>query len=122
MGKVIDLPRANAALARLEALLTANPELRDRTQRMMAGELPCAELEEPMGEKDKKRNMATVPLRLPHDWLQRADDLAPILAEVPDLAWAGSMTRAAVLRLAIREGLNLLESQHKARAAKGGKP
>ena len=53
---VVDLGRAQRALAELTQILTEYPELRDRTARMLAGELPCGELEEkPSCPKSRKR-------------------------------------------------------------------
>jgi hypothetical protein len=59
--RVVDLPRAQQALAELTRILTENPEVRDRTARMLAGELPCPDLEEksPCRRNRKRRASPT---------------------------------------------------------------
>jgi len=64
-------------------------------------------------------NDATITIRCPTSYLDRADALAADLETTrPDLAAVGKLTRAAVLRLALAEGLAALEagksSKHKA--------
>jgi hypothetical protein len=58
---------------------------------------------------------ASVGVRLSRDLLERADVLAPLIAATDPrlLAVAGDgLTRAQVLRLAIVEGIELLEARH----------
>ncbi len=104
--------RAEQALvAALEAI---PPEDRDRTRRYLAGELPEGPKPErrEMGELDKVTGM-----RLPPDMLERAAALADRMAEVPEIAAHGKPTRSLVLRLAVLEGLKVLERRHKERSA-----
>lgn len=54
--RVVDLPRAQRALADLSQVPTQHPEVRERTARMLAGELPCPDLEEkPPCPRNRKR-------------------------------------------------------------------
>jgi len=56
-------------------------------------------------------NDATITIRCPAAFLDRADALATKLETTrPDLAAVGKLTRAAVLRLALSEGLTALEA------------
>ena len=57
-------------------------------------------------------------IRLPRDFLDRADALVPRLDRVPEYAALGSMNRSRVLRLAILKGLEVLEQRVQRR--KGG--
>lgn len=50
-------------------------------------------------------------MRLPEAWLEKAEHLAEHYARTGEYAAFGSMTRATVLRLAIQEGLKLLEER-----------
>ena len=52
-----------------------------------------------------------ISIRLSEDDLARADALMPALERVPELA-AARVTQAMVLRLAITEGLKVLEAKH----------
>ena len=53
-------------------------------------------------------------MRLPSQLLERADKLIDSLQRDPSLAMMGKMTRSKVLRLALSEGLRLLEERHMA--------
>lgn len=72
-----------------------------------------------MTEAEAKRH---VPMRLDPDIVARADALVPILAADPVLSSVGQVTRAAVLRMALRLGLDALEERHGRRrpTRKGG--
>ena len=48
-------------------------------------------------------------MRLPTTLLDRADELVDALRDDPTLAMMGKMTRSKVLRLALNEGLAILE-------------
>jgi hypothetical protein len=52
-------------------------------------------------------------IRLPAAVLDRADVLVAILNRKPSLTALGPVTRSAVLRLAMIEGLDVLERRHK---------
>ena len=51
-------------------------------------------------------------MRLPSQLLERADKLIDSLQLDPSLAMMGKMTRSKVLRLALSEGLRVLEERH----------
>ena len=57
-------------------------------------------------------------VRLPDDLIKRLDALAERLGQEPEIAAAASslgVTRSAALRMALREGLPILESRYKAK-------
>ena len=88
------------ALQRARNLLQADPELAERTRAYLA------HLEdEEMADKDEDR---PVTIRLPAELLARVEALAPELQKYGNLR-AVNVTRAAVLRLALLEGLEVLE-------------
>lgn len=112
----VDLARVRAAEERLDAILAdAGPRLRERTAAMLAGELPCPDLD------DEERPVQTEALRnanvrLPDAALERAVALVPKVAVSSELAAAGCVTRSDVLRLAVLRGLEQLEAEY------GGQP
>tara|TARA_B100000700_G_C14734413_1_gene709951 strand:+ start:207 stop:557 length:351 start_codon:yes stop_codon:yes gene_type:complete len=53
-------------------------------------------------------------MRLPEAWLETAEDLAKHYQRNGQFAAFGTMTRATVLRLALQEGLKVLDEQRKA--------
>ena len=55
--------------------------------------------------------MQTLQIRLPGALLARAAALVPRVAEMPEASAVGTVTRAAVLRLALAEGLAALEAR-----------
>lgn len=59
-------------------------------------------------------NEASTSLRLPEEFIKRADALAKRLRHVPELAATGDVNRSKVLRLAIAKGLAALEAEHPA--------
>ena len=66
----------------------------------------------PAGDMAEQRKDVVVGLRLPKDFLKRADALIRPLQST-DVGAAGSLSRAKVLRLAVARGLEALESEHK---------
>jgi len=93
----VDLARARDAEPRLEALLTAHPELAERTARYLAGELPG-------------RGETTMPaphkvVKLPAALFNEAARLLPLLDGRPELAAAGRPSTMAVVRWALALGL-----------------
>ena len=58
-----------------------------------------------------------VSVRLNESDLERADALIPDIAET-DIGAMGEVTRAIVLRLALRRGLDVLESEAKKRGSR----
>jgi len=108
-GRVVDLARERRIrrhLAKLRGLLDADPGLDERTRAMLAGEIPCPDLEEPMAHD------AAVNLRLPQALLDRAEALVPAL-EADVKLQASRVTRAVVIRLALARGLEALEAEYR---------
>ena len=60
-------------------------------------------------------------IRLPRDFLDRADALMTQLQRVPEYAALGSMNRSRVLRLAILKGLEVLERRTQPRKGRAKK-
>lgn len=58
------------------------------------------------------KNESQISLRLPVDMLARLDALAKRLADVPDFAAMGEMSRSKALRLAVTRGLVALEAAY----------
>jgi len=106
--EVVDLARERRIKATIEKLkdhLARNPRLAERTADMLAGELPCPDLEEPMP------NDAALSMRLPQALLDRVDALVPVLSARPEFAlW--EINRAQVIRLALAEGLDAMEKRY----------
>jgi len=98
----VDLARARAAEVELEALLTAHPEMGERTALFLAGKLDAGPLEEPMNEKPQV-------VKMPGDLVARARALVPRLKGTPTMAAVARVTAAAVMRLALSRGLEELE-------------
>lgn len=66
-----------------------------------------------MPRRSKGLSENPVTLRLPADLLRRADALVPVLAKDDATSvLAGMITRSVVLRLAVAEGLQVLEKRH----------
>jgi hypothetical protein len=72
-----------------------------------------------MTPKDPNEPTPSVNVRLSRDLLSRADDLAPRIAaadpRLSAVAGADGLSRGAVLRLAIVEGLDVLDARYPAR-------
>ena len=60
-------------------------------------------------------------LRLPAEYLTRADALINRLRRVPDYTAFAPFSRSKILRLAIAKGLETLEQEHAATLKRGGK-
>ena len=54
-----------------------------------------------------------IALRLPASFIERADALVARLASSKKVMVVGRLTRSAVLKLAIEQGLEALEQQHR---------
>ncbi len=106
-GDVADLAFERAK-AEARELLQQHPSLRSgRTAAFLAGEGQEAEkMARPRGGKEQ------LTVRLPEGHLARLEALAPALADAPELATAGAVTRSDVLRLAILRGLEQLEAEY----------
>jgi len=57
-------------------------------------------------------NDATVTFRCSTEELTRADVLAPLLEQDPNIRAFGKVSRSTVLRLALTRGLDVLEAEH----------
>lgn len=51
-------------------------------------------------------------LRLPEDFIKRADAMAKRLRNVPEMVATGEVNRSKILRLAIAKGLAEMEAEH----------
>jgi len=96
----------------MAARLAEKPHLRERTAAMLAGDLPCPDLDEPEAEPMPTAAMKTIPVRLPPALVDRLDAVTPAAAAAPELATAGKVTRSDVLRLAVLKGLEQLEAEY----------
>jgi len=105
--------RINRHLGELRRLLETKPALAVRTHDLLAGTLPCPELE---AEEMTERELQSA--RIPADMMERAEALVPVLKEVPELAAFGRVTKSAVVRLALFKGLQILEQEY---GKKGGR-
>jgi hypothetical protein len=94
--------RVKSNLARLSALLRADPDLEGRTFAALAGSIPCG-LEAPLCKY--------APIRLPDPFIERAERLVPAVNTRRDLIAFGRLTRTAVVRLAVARGLEVLEAE-----------
>jgi len=106
---LVKLGEVRAALASLDATLLAHPEIRERTALFLAAD--------PTGEELAALEVDTVkkePLHIKVDpaTTARADALIPGLAADPVWGSVIRSSRAAVLRLAMVEGLTVLEGRY----------
>ncbi len=110
----VDLSRAAAGLATLDAVRAAHPDLAtdrvsERTAAYVAGTLPGGSHEAPMNDADESGWIA---VKLPPELIARADALLPALRTDPELGpMMGRKSRAAVIRLALIRGLASLETR-----------
>jgi anti-sigma factor RsiW len=112
MARPIDLARVRAVEARLTAHLQQRPELAERTARFLAGDPAIETMERLMTEPLEE----PAHLRLPREVHTRAEALAQLLAEDPELRALGRMSKTAVLRLAVLHGLEVLEQRARDKA------
>ena len=106
----VDLARVQAALARLDALVTSGEVDAGRTAAWLSGDLD--EGPSPMTTRDD----IPTSLRVPRSLLDRADALCAPMADYPPLmAITGprGVSRSAVLRLAVELGISALEAGEK---------
>lgn len=61
-----------------------------------------------------KAALVVVTLRLPPEQLARLDALIPAMQQSPELGVFGKVSRADVARLALAEGLRILEARYNA--------
>ncbi|MCZ7649606.1 MAG: ribbon-helix-helix domain-containing protein [Planctomycetota bacterium] len=108
----VDLARARAAEERLAELLTEKPHLAERTAAMLAGDLPCPDLDDEEEAPPMRRSQTPVNVRLPDTMLARLDALAPLVGTAAELAMVDKVTRSDVLRLAVLKGLEQLEAEY----------
>ena len=105
--------RVRAHLDDLRDLLDGEPDLAERTHEMLAGELPCPDLED---ETMAERPLESV--RLPADLMERAEALVPLMKKDGELAAFGRVSKSSVVRLALHRGLVSLEEQYSKRLQK----
>ncbi len=99
------LDRISASLDRMDLILAEHPEIRERTAQHLAGELPALKAEVDMGERTQTS------LWIEADLLERADKLIGRLAASPAGELMGNVTRSDVIRLALKRGLEALETE-----------
>lgn len=112
---VVDLDRERRVRVQLNGLrdlLADDPDLAERTQEMLAGELPCSDLEDEMTERPLES------VRLPSDLMERAEALVPLMKQDGELAAFGRVSKSAVVRLALHRGLVSLEDQYSKKKGK----
>lgn len=96
--------RIEQHLSELQVLTT------ERMGSALAGELPCPGLEL---ENDMAGNDVTMTLRVPPEVAERADDLkSRIHGPMITALTGGRVSRSMVLRLALIEGLQVLERRY----------
>lgn len=54
----------------------------------------------------------SITVRVPADWLERADELALLMNDVDEVRRFGKPTRSMIARLAMQRGLDALERQY----------
>jgi len=67
-----------------------------------------------------KVHEAQFSIRMPADFVERADRLAEVIARAPESAAFG-ISRATVLRMALARGLDALEREHGSTARRKGR-
>ncbi len=114
-ARVVDLERVRRALARLDELAKRPGLQTDAARARLAAWMKAGGPDRPQ-EVERCRMDTTLALRVPDSLLQRLDRLAEAMRDSEAGRAAGRFTRAMAARLAMEEGLKVLE----ARAA-GGK-
>ena len=121
------------AVREIRDLVDGDLDRQARTAAMLSGDLLVPDLEpdpdDPMSPKRPKPEPTeatpSTNVRLSRDLLDRADALAPLIAagdpRLSAVAGADGLSRGAVLRLAIVEGLDVLEAKHLPANKRGGK-
>ena len=108
--KVVNLARERRIrrnMAELADLLSNNPALAERAMGALQGQFDCNGLE----DDDMGKHDAEAMIRMPKEWLERAEALVPAVEKDPAHVLA-RVTRAYILRLAILRGLEALEAEH----------
>ena len=115
MTKPIDLVRERRLRAldeKMRAALAGRPALAWRTVEYLATGTDDAS---PSGAMEVTKMAAAerrvVPVRLPEDLVRKADALVPFIDSDPTMQW-GRVTRSAVLRIALAEGIAVLEERY----------
>ena len=99
--------RIKRIIGEIKEMMDNNPALADRTGKMLQGEIPCSELEEPMTPKED----TSTSIRLSRELQARADALMEKIKDRPEVTAFGRVTRSSVLRLALVKGLEILEKE-----------
>lgn len=114
---VVDLPAVWVGLDSIERVLRERPEVRERTEAMLAGRLEGQTEVEIMAKEKDEQGGAQIGVRLSQDMLARIDALVPYLRGMPAYAVLGrQITRSLAARVVIAAGLDAVEAE----AAKAG--
>lgn len=108
----VDLKVVGDALATIRRTLREHPEVRQRTAALFAGDPTTGDLDALSTQEDAMATLRAIPVRLPEALVARLDALVPLLADEPELATKGNVTRSDALRLCVLRGLEVLEAEH----------
>lgn len=109
MPKAVDLQAVGDALATIRRTLREHPEVRKRTAAFLAGDPTEADLDALCTQEENMPSYTPLTVRLPDALVARLDALVPLLADEPELATKGTVTRSDALRLCVLRGLDVLE-------------
>lgn len=112
MPKAVDLQAVGDALATIRRTLREHPEVRERTAALFAGDPTTGDLDALRPLEESMATLRAIPVRLPEALVARLDALVPLLADEPELATKGTITRSDALRLCVLRGLEVLEAEH----------
>jgi hypothetical protein len=106
MGKKIpDLEKVKNSLDTMERTLKDHPEIIERTQAYLSGNLKEKKLIEQSGKK-------AINLKVDTELIEKAEALIPKLRADLELSSFGRISVSSVIRLSILKGLELLERQY----------
>jgi len=111
--KAVDLQAVGNALAVIRRTLTEHPEVRERTAALFAGDPTTGDLDALSTQENAMATLHPIPVRLPEALVARIDALVPLLADEPELATKGTVTRSDALRLCVLRGLEVLERERR---------
>lgn len=110
LHKLTDIGRIKAAEAKIAEVLRLHPGIQERTAAFFSEEPNQEQIEGFILSDENENKIHTLGIRLDQATLDRADSLQDFVASRPELRAMGRVSRAAVLRLAILKGLDVIES------------